>query len=317
MPTLLERFTSRDRGALARLITRAEGRESEFREAMEALYPSTGRAYRIGVTGPPGAGKSTLVDGLAYAFRKLNNTVAVLAVDPSSPFTGGALLGDRIRMRTAEEDPTVFVRSMATRGSLGGLARATVDAADLLDAFGFDRILLETVGVGQAEHDVVAATDTVIVVLYPGGGDSVQAMKAGLMEIADIFVVNKSDQSGADRLVDDIEQMLDLRREREGGRPKIIKVVATQRDGIDELVAAVEHHKKTREENGKLESHRRARRIEQVQRVVEEELRSVIFDSLGYGQWIEAELARSRPPYSVANDLVAQLRASLRPPNNL
>ncbi|MFN0206529.1 MAG: methylmalonyl Co-A mutase-associated GTPase MeaB [Planctomycetota bacterium] len=317
MPTLLERFTSRDRGALARLITRAEGRESEFREAMEALYPSTGRAYRIGVTGPPGAGKSTLVDGLAYAFRKFNNTVAVLAVDPSSPFTGGALLGDRIRMRTAEEDPSVFVRSMATRGSLGGLARATVDAADLLDAFGFDRILLETVGVGQAEHDVVAATDTVIVVLYPGGGDSVQAMKAGLMEIADVFVVNKSDHAGADRLVDDIEQMLDLRREREGGRPKIIKVVATQRDGIDELVAAVEHHKKTREENGKLESHRRARRIEQVQRVVEEELRSVIFDSLGYGRWIESELARSRPPYSVANDLVARLRAALHPPNNL
>src|SRR5262245_9932192 len=163
MSALLDRFLAGDRGALARLISCAENRDPEFFAAIDALAPRGGRAYRIGVTGPPGAGKSTLVDGLAAGFRKANETVAILAVDPSSPFTGGALLGDRIRMRSTENDPSLFVRSMATRGSLGGLARATVDAADLLDAFGFARVLMETVGVGQAEHDVVSAADTVVV----------------------------------------------------------------------------------------------------------------------------------------------------------
>jgi LAO/AO transport system kinase len=279
---------------------------------MDALYGRTGRAHRIGVTGPPGGGKSTTVDGLAAALRKRQESVAVIAVDPSSPFTGGALLGDRIRMRTAEEDTEVFVRSMATRGSLGGLARATVDAADLLDAFGFGRILVETVGVGQAEHDVVSATDTVVVVLYPGGGDSVQAMKAGLMEIADVFVANKADQPGADRLIDDIEQMLELRRGRGGWKPPVVRVVATERKGIGELVAAIESHKSARERSGELEARRGARRLEQVRRDVEEGLREVIF---GGGEWrafIEGEIAAKRPPTAIAAEVTDRIQNALR-----
>jgi LAO/AO transport system kinase len=316
-PSLLDRFLAGDRGALARLITKAEARDAEFSSAMETLYSrapqATRHAFRVGVTGPPGAGKSTLVDGLAYGLRKMHHTVAVVAVDPSSPFTGGALLGDRIRMRSAEEDTSIFVRSMATRGSLGGLARATVDAADLLDFFGFDRILLETVGVGQAEHDVVSASDAVVVVLYPGGGDSVQAMKAGLMEIADIFVVNKSDHAGADRLVDDIEQMLDLRRSSRP-RPPIVKAVATQRDGIDILIREIESLRAEAEASGRLDEKRGARRVEQVRHLVEEDVRALLFDAAGLGPWIESELAIPRSPHAVAADIASRVRASLTTP---
>lgn len=311
MPTLLERLRAGDRGALARLISRAESREPEFFEAIEALYPRVGEAYRLGVTGPPGAGKSTLVDGLALGYRTAGEAVGVLAVDPSSPFTGGALLGDRVRMRSIEGDAGAFVRSMATRGSMGGLARATVDAADLLDAFGFRRVLVETVGVGQAEHDVVAATDTVLVVLYPGGGDGVQAMKAGLMEIADVFVANKADHPGVDRLVDDVQQMLELRGARDGWTPPVIPVVATERRGVDEVAAAVERHRAFQLEKGRLDARRRARRLEQVRRDVEEELREVLFEKLGYRAWAEGELARKRAPASIARDALARIRPAL------
>lgn len=314
MPSLVERFLAHDRGALARLITRAEDRDCEFAAAFDALYSRVGRGFRLGITGPPGAGKSTLVDGLAAAFRAKQDQVAVLAVDPSSPFTGGALLGDRIRMRTAEEDSSVFVRSMATRGSLGGLARAAIDACDLIDAFGFTKILIETVGVGQAEHDVVSATDTVIVVLYPGGGDSVQAMKAGLMEIADVFVVNKSDHPAADRLVDDIEQMLELRRTRDGWKPPVHKCVATSREGVPEIVASVELHHAFRKESGALDARRNTRRDEQVRRIVDEELRELVFETLGYKNWVRAELSRHRSPHAVAADVVSRMGAAAAAP---
>lgn len=310
-PNLLDRFQAGDRGALARLITLAEDRAPAFLQAIGALYPQVGRAVRIGVTGPPGAGKSTVVDGLVAAFRQRQENVAVLAVDPSSPFTGGALLGDRIRMRSAEEDASVFVRSMATRGSLGGLARAAVDAADLLDAFGFSRVLLETVGVGQAEHDVVSASDTVVVALYPGGGDSVQAMKAGLMEIADVFVANKADQPGSDRLVDDLEQMLELRGVRGGWRPPVIPVVATERKGILAVVEAIDRHEAHRRSSGALEGHRAARRREQVQRLVEEELREALLGEGAARTWLDAALAAGRPPHAVAEELAVRLRAAL------
>ena len=208
---LLEDFLAGKRPALARAISIVENGRAAGPVLLHALHPRIGRARRIGITGPPGAGKSTLTAALIGAFRARGETVGVVAVDPTSPFTGGALLGDRIRMGEATLDPGVFIRSMATRGSLGGLALTTKEVADLLDAFGFDHVLIETVGVGQSELDIAAAADTTIVVLVPESGDSVQAMKAGLMEIADVFVINKADRPGAERLAREVEMMLRLR----------------------------------------------------------------------------------------------------------
>ena len=209
--TLLTDFLAGKRTALARAISVVENQRAGFEEMLAALHERLGRAQRIGITGPPGAGKSTLTSALVQGFRQRAETVAVVAVDPTSPFTGGALLGDRIRMNEVALDPGVFIRSMATRGSLGGLAVTTKEVADVLDAFGFDRVLMETVGVGQSELDIAAAADTTVVMLVPESGDSIQAMKAGLMEIADIFVINKADRPGAERLAREVEMMLHLR----------------------------------------------------------------------------------------------------------
>jgi len=209
---LLDGFHTGRRTALARAISLVENGSPAARPLLAALHPRTGRARRIGITGPPGAGKSTLVAALVAAYRARGETVAVVAVDPTSPYTGGALLGDRIRLGEATLDPGVFMRSMATRGSLGGLARTTREAVDLMDAFGFDRVLIETVGVGQTELDIAATADTVAVVLVPESGDAVQAMKAGLMEIADIFIINKADRPGAERLAREVQTMLHLRQ---------------------------------------------------------------------------------------------------------
>jgi LAO/AO transport system kinase len=216
-------------------------RQAEASEILQAIYPRTGRARVLGVTGPPGAGKSTLVRCLAQAYRRQEKTVGIVAVDPSSPFTGGALLGDRIRMAELYTDPGVFIRSMATRGALGGLARATSDAVDVLDAAGFDVILIETVGVGQDEVDVVRAAETTAVVLVPGLGDDIQAIKAGILEIADVFVVNKADREGADRAVAELAMMLDFTPDR-AWRPPIVKTVAPRGEGVDATVAALEAH---------------------------------------------------------------------------
>ena len=208
---LLEDFRAGKRPALARVISIVENGRPGAQALLQALHAQLGRARRIGITGPPGAGKSTLVAALIAALRARGDTVGVVAVDPSSPFTGGALLGDRIRMGEATLDPGVFIRSMASRGSLGGLALTTKEVADVLDAFGFDHVLVETVGVGQSELDIAAAADTTVVVLVPESGDSIQAMKAGLMEIADLFVINKADRPGAERLAREVEMMLHLR----------------------------------------------------------------------------------------------------------
>src|SRR5215213_5792326 len=209
--TLLTQFGEGKKAALARAVSIVENRRSGADRLLAELHPKLGRARRIGVTGPPGAGKSTLTTALAAALRSRGMTVGIVAVDPTSPFTGGALLGDRIRMESVALDPGVFIRSMATRGSLGGLAATTREVADVLDAYGFDRILVETVGVGQSELDIARTADTSVVVLVPESGDSIQTLKAGLMEIADVFVVNKSDRPGADRLRNELELMLGLR----------------------------------------------------------------------------------------------------------
>lgn len=240
---LRERVLARDFRAVARLITRVESGNSAARTLAAALRRPSGRAHVIGITGAPGAGKSTLVDQLTSSYRAQGASVAVVAVDPSSPFSGGAILGDRIRMNRASEDSSVFIRSMATRGSLGGLSKSTLECIHILDCAGFDVILVETVGVGQAEVDVVRSADTCVVILVPGMGDSVQIIKAGLMEIADVFVINKADREGALSLEKDLYTLLSLvELSSEDWKPRVVKTVATDGKGVEAVVEATREH---------------------------------------------------------------------------
>ena len=225
--------------AVARAITAIEDRDPHAEDLLRCIFPHTGNAFAIGITGAPGSGKSTLVDRLAARYRARGNRVGIIAVDPTSPYTGGAILGDRIRMQGHAGDPGIFIRSMATRGFLGGLARTTGDVALVLDAAGKQYVLIETVGVGQDEVDIVRLADCTIVLLVPGMGDDVQNMKAGLMEIADIFVLNKSDRDGVERLETELEAMLQLAPERDGWKPAILRTVATENTGVEELVSAI------------------------------------------------------------------------------
>jgi LAO/AO transport system kinase len=239
---LIKRMLAGDRAALAKLMTLVENREPETAEVMSRLHDRHGRAFVIGLTGPPGAGKSTLLDQIVARLRGAGHRVGIVAVDPSSPFSGGALLGDRIRMQSHFLDEGVFIRSLSARGSLGGLARASRDVARLLDAFGKDIIVIETVGVGQNEFDIMRVANTVVVALVPEAGDTIQAMKAGLLEIADIFVVNKSDREGAERIKSELELMLQL-RPADGWKVPVLLTTATQGEGLDGLVAAIEEHR--------------------------------------------------------------------------
>jgi LAO/AO transport system kinase len=236
---MVKRVTSGDARALARAITLVENRAPESSELLKALFPRTGRAKVIGLTGSPGAGKSTLVDQLAREYRKQEKTVGIIAVDPTSPYSGGAILGDRIRMGSHFADPGIYIRSMATRGSLGGLARTTADVTSVLDASGRDIILIETVGVGQDEVDIVRLAEVTVVILVPGMGDDVQTIKAGIMEIADVFVINKSDREGAERVEREIRAMQSLAAREDNWTPPIVKSVASAGEGIVELSSAI------------------------------------------------------------------------------
>lgn len=295
--------------ALARLITLVENEQTGAFEAMEKLYPYTGNAHIIGITGPSGAGKSTLTDKVTKELRRRNHTVGIIAVDPTSPFTGGALLGDRIRMAGISNDEGVYIRSMASRGSLGGLSRATADTVKIIDAFGKDYVIIETVGVGQDEVDIVKAADVAILVIMPGSGDEIQAMKAGIMEIGDIFVVNKADKDGADRLVTDIRMMLELGSTPREWDPPIIKTVAIENQNIDILVEKIGEHKEFLTKNGLLNSRRKERIKSEITKIVEHEILKY-YDSLIsenkdlFDQQLENILAKKENPYQLAKKTV-------------
>src|SRR4051812_33315600 len=344
---LLSQFDDGKKAALARAVSIVENRRTGADSLMAALHPRLGRARRIGITGPPGAGKSTLTTELAAAYRAAGLTVGIVAVDPTSPFTGGALLGDRIRMESIALDPGIFIRSMATRGSLGGLASATRDVTDVLDAYGLDRVIIETVGVGQTELDVSRVADTTVVVLVPESGDSIQTLKAGLMEIADIFVVNKSDRPGSDRLRNELELMLGMRggdvlknvpahhgvhhgshpgshHERSEGSavnrpltkaeklamnparaareaaksnsseswtPPVLRTVGVKKEGIDDMVSALDRHAHYLKEGGLLVERRRKRLKERVVEIVERTLQNRLWSDGATQQWLNDRIS--------------------------
>jgi len=297
-----------DRHALARLISLVEDQDAAAQDALRALFPHTGRAHLIGVTGPPGSGKSTLVNVLTQRFRGSGRTVGIIAVDPSSPFSGGALLGDRVRMRDLAGDPGVFVRSMATRGSLGGLAQATNDVVKVLDAAGFDAVLIETVGAGQSEVEIASTAHTTIVLEAPGMGDEVQALKAGLMEIADILVVNKADRPGAARTARALEMVIDRNSaaSEDGWQPPILQTVALDGSGVPELVQAIDDHRQHLCTTGLLAERERRRIKGELVGVLQRELLDRLLSRLGpeeLGQWVERVAARKVDVYTVASRL--------------
>ncbi|RLC71448.1 MAG: methylmalonyl Co-A mutase-associated GTPase MeaB [Chloroflexi bacterium] len=313
---LIQDTLNRDRRAIARLISHIENGEPDAREALAVLYPHTGRAYIVGVTGAPGTGKSTLVNELAKAYRRLDQprTVGIIAVDPTSPFSGGAILGDRIRMRDLAGDAGIFVRSMATRGSLGGLARATADAIKVLDAAGYEVIFVETVGAGQAEVDIAKTAYTTIVVEAPGLGDEIQALKAGIMEIADIFVVNKADREGADSTVAAIRMMLDLNHashvEGQGWRPPVCKTIAVRGDGVPALVEEIEAHSAFLRESGLLGQRERERVTTEFEYLLHEQLMRQFVSRVSPERWdelIERIVRREVDPYTAAEKLLREM----------
>lgn len=296
--------------AVARLITWLEDENDKAYRCMEKLYPHTGNAYIIGITGSPGAGKSTLTDKLTHAVRKEGLTVGIIAVDPSSPFTGGAVLGDRVRMSRLSVDPGVYIRSMATRGFLGGMAKATSDVVKVFDAFGKDLIIIETVGVGQDEVDIIGIADTTCLILVPGLGDSIQSMKAGVMEIADIFIINKADRQGADQLWAEVSTRVeqDMHIKPRDRAPQVLKTVAVEDQGIAELWQLIKEHRKYLEESGRLAEKRRERTCRETLRMIHNELFRVVRGQLEHSgkldHLVEDILDRKRDPYSVMRETV-------------
>lgn len=311
----INKLVNKDKRAVARAITYVESEYKESESILKSSFGYTGNAYRIGITGPPGAGKSTLTNQLCKYIRNQGKTVGIIAVDPTSPFTGGALLGDRVRMAEIGNDEGVFIRSMATRGSLGGLSRKAVDVADILDAAGYDFILLETVGVGQSELDIAKAADTTIVVLVPESGDSVQAMKAGLMEIADMYIVNKSDRPGADQAVNALKTILMMRdHDINSWLPQILKSVATENKGIKEIFDEVIRHHAYLLDKNFFVSRREKRYKSRIKKIVESKIihelwkdeNEVLLDSS-----LEKVVTDKVSPYQIADEIIANFKQKL------
>ena len=301
-----------EKRAIARAISAVEDGRAEATEILKDIFPHTGRALVVGITGAPGAGKSTLVDRLASLYRSRDERVGIIAVDPSSPFTGGAILGDRIRMQSMATDPGIFIRSMAARGHLGGLARATVDAVAILDAAGYNKVIVETVGVGQDEIDIVKAADVTVVVLVPGMGDDIQAIKAGIMEIGDVFVINKADREGVLRTERELESLLSISERPDGWKPLVVKTVATEDDGLDHLADAIAAYA---DFVGSHKSAAENRRASVAQHRIVEMLRDRLLKlalQKGVNQEELRDLAQSvadrrRDPYSVVDEIIARL----------
>src|SRR5438876_2362552 len=305
---LIDRVTGGDSQAVARAISTVEDGAIGSAELMKQIYSHTGRALVIGITGAPGAGKSSLVDKLAAFYRRRGELVGIIAVDPSSPFSGGAILGDRIRMQALSLDKGVFIRSMATRGNLGGLARATVDAVAILDAAGYQKVIVETVGVGQDEVEIVKAADVSVVVLVPGMGDDIQAIKAGIMEIADIFVINKADREGVYSTEKEVEALLSLSSREDGWQPPIIKTVATENRGIEDLAAAIESYRESHLQTELVSKRRRAVARWRILELLRERLLSRTLDSDSaserLGRLTEEVASRQRDPYSAVEEII-------------
>jgi len=307
--SLIHRLRSGDARAVARAISVVENRAPGSTDLLKALFPHTGHARILGLTGPPGAGKSTLVDQLAKHYRKQCQSVGIIAVDPTSPYTGGAILGDRIRMQDHYGDPGIYIRSMATRGSLGGLARTTADVATVLDASGRDLILIETVGVGQDEVDIVRLAEVTVVILVPGMGDDVQTIKAGIMEIADIFVLNKSDREGAERVEREIRAMQSLEMRKDGWTPPIVKTIASEGAGTEDLAAAIASYESHLEKEGfafqKNVENWRERLIEMIRDAMLEKVRGQIEES-ALNRYAAEIAEHKRDPYSLVEEIAGQ-----------
>ena len=304
---LVEKLFKGETRAVARAITRVENGASDAADLMKAVFPQTGRALVIGITGAPGAGKSSLVDKLAMHYRDLGNRIGIICVDPSSPFSGGAILGDRIRMSTLGLDKNVFIRSMATRGNLGGLSRATVDAVAILDAAGFDKVIVETVGVGQDEVEIVKTADVSVVVLVPGMGDDIQAIKAGIMEIGDTFVINKADREGVIRTEKELQALLSLAHRPDFWNPPIVKTIATENKGIEDLAAAIESYYEFQKTGENLERRKAIARWRLLE-LLQEKLLAEVLSRNGTDEKLERlaqEIAEKRNnPYSAVEEIL-------------
>ena len=307
-PTLIERLLAGEARATARAISKVEDGALDAAELMKAVFPRTGRGTVIGITGAPGAGKSSLVDKLALHYRQQGERVGIVCVDPSSPFSGGAILGDRIRMQTLGLDEGVFIRSMATRGNLGGLARATVDAVAILDAAGYAKIIVETVGVGQDEVEIVKTADVSVVVLVPGMGDDIQAIKAGIMEIGDIFVINKADREGVLRTEKELEALLSLAMRPDAWQPPIVKTVATEGKGITDLAGAIDRYREFNQQTEASQERRQAIARWRILELLGEQLLARTLSQNGTGERLDAlaveVAAKQRDPYSAVEEIL-------------
>lgn len=308
---LVKELFEGSRLALARSITAVENEYDNAIEIMQSIYPKTGRARILGITGAPGAGKSTLTDKVVKHYLDQGKTVGIVAIDPTSPFSGGAILGDRIRMNDLTLNENVFIRSMGTRGSLGGLSKKTADVVKLMDAYGMDIVIVETVGVGQSEVDIVKNADTTLVVLVPGLGDDIQAIKAGILEIGDVFAINKADRDGCDRLNVEIEMMLDLDSREVKWRPPIKRTIASKDQGVEELIEALDEHFEFLEDSGELQERRAERTRNEIVAMINEQIGRYVAEKVitsdEFNSQVDAVNARENDPYTVVSDVMAKV----------